>query len=188
MEQRTLTFFAEWLRLPKEQFRILVMLADVGAFRGNLSDMCRYFSVDPQDYHRRRFRTAIDELARRGFITAVRAGNTYQMEVIPKAEEITMPAEWVNRIRRHEYRTEDVAWEIVLKVQLWLLQNANNGLITNDDIAAGVNSSVSQVVAAKNVLQNKYQAFIKEYAYWNTGNCFRRKGQIIDMSAWWTTS
>ena len=188
MEHRILTFFAEWLTLPKEQFRILVMLADVGAFRGNLSDMCRYFSVAPQDYHRRRLRTAIDELTRQNLITAVRAGNTYQMEIIPKETEITMPAEWVNCVRQREYHTEDVAWEIVLKVQLWLLQNANNGLITNDDIAAGVNSSVSQMVAAKNVLQNEYQAFIKEYAYWNTGNCFRRKGQIIDMSAWWTTS
>ena len=163
------------------------MLADVGAFWGNLSDMCRYFSVDPQAYHRRRLRTAIEELARQNFIAVARAGNTYQMAHIPKATEITMPVEWVNRIRHHEYHTEDVAWEIVLKVQLWLLQNANNGLITNDDIAVDVNASVSQVVAAKNVLQNEYQAFIKDYAYWSTGNCFRRKGQIIDMSAWWTT-
>ena len=187
MEQRILTFYAEWLQLPKEQFRILVMLADVGAFRGNLSDICRYFAVDPQTHNRNRFRTAIEELARQNFIAVARAGNTYQMGSIPKETEITMPAEWVNRIRRHEYNTEDVAWEIVLKVQLWLLLNANNGLITNDDIAVGVNASVSQVVAAKNVLQNEYQAFIKDYAYWSTGNCFRRKGQIIDMSAWWTT-
>lgn len=164
------------------------MLADVGAFRGNLSDVCRYFSVDPQTRNRNRFRTAIEELACQNLIAVVRSGNTYQMECVPNATEITMPAEWVNRIRRHEYHTEDVAWEIVLKVQLWLMQNANNELITNENIALGVNSSVSQVVAAKNVLQNEYQAFIKEYAYWNTGNCFRRKGQIIDMSAWWTTS
>ena len=67
MEDRLLTFFAEWLLLPKEEFRILVMLADVGEFRGNLSDMCRYFSVDPQTHNRNRFRIAIDELARHGF-------------------------------------------------------------------------------------------------------------------------
>ena len=186
MEDRLLTFFAEWLLLPKEQFRILVMLADVGAFRGNLSDMCRYFSVDPQTQNRNRLRAAIDELTRRDYIQSARTGNTYQMSIIPKAEEITMPAEWVERIRRHDYTSESVAWEIVLKVQLWLMRNANDMLVTNDDIASGIDTSVSQVCAAKNVLQNEYQAFVKDYAYWNTGNCFRRKGQIIDMSAWWS--
>ena len=162
------------------------MLADVGAFRGNLSDMCRYFAVAPQTHNRNRFRTAIEELASQNFIAVVRMGNIYQMGIIPKETEITMPAEWVNRIRHHEYHTEDVAWEIVLKVQLWLMQNADSILVKNDDIANGINSSVSQIVAGKNVLQNEYQAFIKDYAYWSTGNCFLRKGQIINMSAWWT--
>ena len=185
MEQCILTFYAEWLQLPKEQFRILVMLADVGAFRGNLSDMCRYFSVDPQTHNRNRFRTAIDELAHQRFITVVKSGNTYQIECIPKETEITMPAEWVLRILRHEYSSEGVAWENVLKVQLWLMQNAKE-LVTNEDIAGAVGISISQVVAAMNVLKNGFQAFIKDYAYWSFGDTFRRKGQIIDMSAWWS--
>jgi hypothetical protein len=37
-----------------------------------------------------------------------------------------------------------------------------------------------------NVLKNEFQAFRKDYAYWGFGNTFRRKGQIIDMSAWWS--
>lgn len=186
MENRTLTFFAEWLPLPKEQFRILVMLADVGAFRGSLANMCRYFSVDPQTNNNNRVRAAIDELACHNYITVTRTGRTYQMTVIPKEQEITMPAEWVARIRRHEYNSEGVAWEIVLKVQLWLMQNANGMLVTNDEIAVGVDTSVSQVVAAMNVLKSEFQAFVKDYAYWCFGNTFRRKGQIIDMSAWWS--
>ena len=181
-----LTFFAEWLILPKEQFRILVMLADVGAFRGSLANMCGYFSVDPQTNNNNRLRAAIDELARHNYITVTRTGRTYQMTVIPKDQEITMPAEWVVRIRHHEYHTEDVAWETVLKVQLWLMQNANGKLVTNDEIAMGIDTSVSQVCAAKNVLEREYRALVKDYAYWNTGICFRRKGQIIDMSAWWS--
>ncbi len=178
--------YAEWLPLSKEQFRILVMLADLGESRGTLSDMCRYFSVDPQTHNRNRLRAAIDELTRRGFIRVSQTGRTYQMAVIPKETEITMPAEWVTRIRRHEYNSEGVAWEIVLKVQLWLMQNANGTLVTNDEIAADVDTSVSQVCAAKNVLEREYRALVKDYAYWNTGNTFRRKGQIIDMSAWWS--
>lgn len=185
METQMLTFFAEWLILPKEQFRILAMLADVGAFRGSLADMCRYFSVDPQTHNNNRLRAAIDELTRHHYITATRTGRTYQMTVIPKETEITMPAEWVLRILRHEYNSEGVAWENVLKVQLWLMQNAKE-LVTNEDISLDVGISISQVVAAMNVLKNEFQAFRKDYAYWNFGNTFRRKGQIIDMSAWWS--
>ena len=162
------------------------MLADVGVFRGTLADMCRYLSVDPQTHNRNRLRAAIDELTRHGFIQAARAGNTYQMSVIPKETEITMPAEWVARIRRHEYNSEGVAWEIVLKVQLWLLQNAKDMVVTNEEIASAIDISVSQVVAAIKVLKSEFQALIKDYAYWSFGNTFRRKGQIIDMSAWWS--
>lgn len=162
------------------------MLADVGAFRGTLSDMCRYFSVDPQTNNRNRLRIAIDELTRHGFIKTARAGRTYQMSIIPKETEITMPAEWVARIRHHEYNSEGVAWEIVLKVQLWLMQNAKDTVVTNEEIASAIDISVSQVVAAMKVLKSEFQAFIKDYTYWSFGNTFRRKGQIIDMSAWWS--
>lgn len=186
METQILTFFAEWLILPKEQFRILVMLADVGAFRGSLANMCGYFSVDSQTNNRNRLRAAIDELARHDFIKATRAGNTYQMMVIPKEQEITMPAEWVARIRHHEYNAEGVAWEIVLKAQLWLMQNTKDVVVTNEEIASAIDISVSQVVAAMNVLKSEFQAFRKSDAYWSFGDIFRRKGQIIDMSAWWS--
>ena len=181
-----LTFFAEWLILPKEQFRILVMLADVGAFRGALADMCRYFSVDSQTNNNNRLRAAIDELARYNYITVTRTGRTYQMTVIPKEQEITMPADWVARIRRHEYNAEGVAWENVLKAQLWLMQNTKDVVVTNEEIASAIDISVSQVVAAMNVLKSEFQAFRKSYAYWSFGDIFRRKGQIIDMSAWWS--
>ena len=163
----------------------MVMLADLGAFRGNLSDLCRYFSVDPQTRNRNQLRTAINELVRHGYIQSKRTGNTYQMTIVPKEEEITMPAEWVRRIRCHEYHTENVAWEIVLKVQLWLIPNAKN-IITNKKIAKCINISASQVVAAMNVLKNEFQAFVKEYAYWNVDNCFLRRGQVVDLSAWWS--
>ena len=181
-----LTFFAEWLALPKAQFRILVMLADVGAFRGALADMCRYFSVDPQTHNNNRLRAAIDELTRHHYIIATRTGRTYQMTVIPKEQEITMPAEWIARIRRHEYNSEGVAWENVLKAQLWLMQNTKDVVVTNEEIASAIDISVSQVVAAMNVLKSEFQAFVKDYTYWCFGNTFRRKGQIIDMSAWWS--
>lgn len=42
-------FYREWLPLNKKEFRILAMLADFGGeYHGNLTDMCRYFSVSPE--------------------------------------------------------------------------------------------------------------------------------------------
>ena len=181
-----MTFFAEWLQLPKEQFRILVMLADIGTFRGSLADMCRYFSVAPQTRNRNRVRLALDELARQAYITATRTGRTYNLSIIPKEKEITISAEYVARIRRHDYHTEAVAWEIVLKVLLWLSEYANGTEFQNSELAEGVGSSVSQCCAAKNVLEREYEAFIKEYIYHQAGEgVILRKGQVVNMCAWW---
>ena len=59
-------------------------------------------------------------------------------------------------------------------------------VVTNEEIASAIDISVSQVVAAMNVLKSEFQAFRKSDAYWSFGDSFRRKGQIIDMSAWWS--
>ena len=181
-----LTFYAEWLSLPKEQFRILAMLADKGEFQGNLSDMCRYFFVDPQTHHRNRLRAAIEALTRQGYIATQKTGRAYVMRAIPKAAEISIPAEWAECLRRHDYTVESVAWEVVLKVQLWLLQYSV-GVITNDLIAIDLGVSTSTVVAAKNVLEREYHAFRKRYVSDKINDYFYiRKGQIIDMAAWWS--
>lgn len=176
MAQVSLTFYAEWLSLPKEQFRILAMLADTGEFSGNLSDVCRYFSVNPQTRNRNAIRSAIEELQKQCYIKADLTGRTYRLSIIPKAEEISMPQEWAQRIIRHEYNTEAVSWEAVLKVMLWLTQN-DQGTITNGMIAADLGVSEGTVVAAKNVLEREYKAFIKKYDYEITSaDYFRRKG------------
>jgi hypothetical protein len=67
-----------------------------------------------------------------------------------------------------------------------VMQNTKDVVVTNEEIASDIGISISQVVAAMNVLKNEFQAFRKDYAYWSFGNTFRRKGQIIDMSAWWS--
>lgn len=56
-----IVFYAEWLPLQKKDFRIMAMLADVGEFKGNLSDLCRYFSLNPQQTHRTALRASIEE-------------------------------------------------------------------------------------------------------------------------------
>jgi len=186
MKRRTLTFYAEWLPLPKEQFRIMVMLADRGIFRGNLSDICRYFLVSPQTRHRNKYRSAIEALTKQGFITAKRTGRTYCLTGIPKEEEISIPVEWVDQIRQHEYSSRSVSWEIVLKVQLWLMMYSYGTIITNGAIASELEVSESTVSDAIYVLKTEFEAFKKRYAYdFKTYGFFQRKGQIIELSAFW---
>lgn len=182
----TAVFYLEWLGLDKSLFRILAMLADVGQFRGNLSDLCRYFSLDPQTKTRATLRNAIEELAATGFITCERSGNTYTLRVIPKANEIEIHREWLQRLKKHEYSSESVAWEMVLKVHLWIMLHSNDSLVKNDMIAADLNTSVSTIGSAKNVLQREYEAITRSYVSKKIGeNRFIREGQRLAASAWW---
>ena len=62
-------FYREWLPLNKKEFRILAMIADFGGeYHGNLTDMCRYFSVSPQHKNREALREAIRRLTDRHYI------------------------------------------------------------------------------------------------------------------------
>ena len=64
-KRKDLVFYKEWFPLPKGEFRILAMLADKGQFSGNLSDLCRYFFVNPQTRTRNRLQeleTFIEEI------------------------------------------------------------------------------------------------------------------------------
>ena len=74
-----IVFFWEWLRLPKEEFNILMMLADMGGCcKGNLSDMCRYFRVDPgNSKNKTPLKNAIESLTSKDFITYQKSGYTY---------------------------------------------------------------------------------------------------------------
>lgn len=122
MDER-IVFYREWLPLDKKEFRILAMLADQGEFCGNLSDLCNYFSLSPQQRNRNTLRTSIEQLAASGFITYTTKGRSYHIKVIPKAKEIRLCREWLRRLISHDYSSENVAWEQVLKVLLWILDS-----------------------------------------------------------------
>ena len=82
-------FYREWLPLNKKEFRILAMLADFGGeYHGNLTDMCRYFSVSPQHKNREALREAIQHLTDRHYIESSVNGRTYSLRIIPKEKEI----------------------------------------------------------------------------------------------------
>lgn len=183
---KRLIFYREWLPLAKSEFRILAMLADKGEFRGNLSDMCRYFSLNPQTHTRNQLRESIRELTERSFIESRLQGRTYTLQAVPKVEKLEMPRPWFERLKAHDYHSESVAWEQVLKVYLWI--SANTALVvTNDKIAAALGISVSTIGCAKNVLQRECEAITRRKVSEKIGeDFFQTIGQELIATAWWS--
>ena len=116
----TITFFWDWLPLDKREFRILAMLADVGTYEGNLTALCRYFSLDPQNSAINRLRNSIDALAEQGYIRKERRGRTYILQAIPipKGRTIRIKREWFVAVRDHQYHCASVSWEAICLIKL----------------------------------------------------------------------
>ena len=181
------SFYREWLPLPKAEFNILAMLAEQGgSYSGNYSDMCRYLGVTPQNRNRQSLQSALSSLVTAGFITHQSQGRTQMLSLIPKATEIALPRLWVQSVIRHDYSGESVAFSQVLKLFAWIAHN-KVPVVTNDEIAADLNISPSTVVSAKNVLEREYECITKKrISEKMRDNFYRNLGQELRANAFWT--
>lgn len=179
------TFYLEWLGVDKNQFRILSLLAPTGEFRGNLSDMCRSFNLGLRTKNRNTLKLGISELTENGYITSDKKGNTYTLKTITKETVIEIPAEWLEQIMNHNYSSESVAWQMVLKVLLWLCVN-REPIVTRDMIAEDLNCGVDTITSALNVLERDFNAIIREIiTKQNSKGEYRRIGLELTPVAWW---
>ena len=189
-KRKDLVFYREWFPLPKGKFRILAMLADKGQFNGNLSDLCRYFFVNPQTATRNRLANQINSLEEQGYIKVKRKGRTYTLTAIPKARIIKIAREHYELIRTRT-RTPDgesVAWENVLKVYLWALENNFDNIITNQMIQDDLLLSAGVICSAKNVLDREFGAIHRQKVSKLTSDGeIYTIGQNIGASAFWNT-
>ena len=187
---KDLVFYREWFPLPQGEFRILAMLADKGQFNGNLSDLCRYFFVNPQTATRNRLANQINSLEEQGYIKVKRKGRTYTLTAIPKARIIKIAREHYELIRTRT-RTPDgesVAWENVLKVYLWALENNFDNIITNQMIQDDLLLSAGVICSAKNVLDREFGAIHRQKVSKLTSDGeIYTIGQNIGASAFWDT-
>ena len=180
------TFYSEWLGVEKNQFRILSLLAPTGEFRGNLTDMCEKLDISTQTRNRNILRSNIKELADGGYITCNQSGRTYNLTASPKGTVIEIPTEWLDRIMSHNYSSENVSWQAVLKVFLWIMINSQEPVVTRSEIADSVNIGVDTVTSALNVLENEYNAIIRNKVTKQVENGeYRCIGLEIRPSAWW---
>lgn len=181
-----MTFYWEWLLLDKKDFRILAMLADKGTFTGTLTDLCRYLSLSTQSKHTTQLRNSIEALTENGFISCQQNGRTYTLQAVPKGNEIILPRRWTESIIHHEYSSESVAWEQVLKVFLWIHQN-RTPIIQDNMIAEDLNISTSTITCAKNVLERELHAITREIEKVQlTDGSKRNVGQRLGAIAEWS--
>ena len=187
---KDLVFYREWFPLPKGEFRILAMLADKGQFSGNLSDLCRYFFVNPQTATRNRLANQINSLEEQGYIKVKRKGRTYTLTAIPKARIIKIAREHYELIRTRT-RTPDgesVAWENVLKVYLWALENNFDNIITNQMIQDDLLLSAGVICSAKNVLDREFGAIHRQkVSKLMPDGEIHTIGQNLGTSAFWNS-
>lgn len=179
------TFYFEWLGVDKNQFRILSLLAPTGEYRGNLSNMCRRFNLSLQTNNRNSLESSISELTEYGHITSDKNGRTYTLKAIPKETVIEIPTDWLEQIMNHNYTSESVAWQMVLKVLLWLCVN-QEPIVKRDMIAEDLNCGVDTITSALNVLQRDFNAIIREIiTKQNSKGEYRRIGLELTPVAWW---
>ena len=181
-----LPFYKEWMYLPKEDFRILTMLAaHHGKYSGTLTDMCGYFTETAQSKNRKRIKDSISSLENGDYLHSEKKGNTFSLQVIPKETEIPLSREFVESVMRHDYSTESVAPANVLKMYLWACQN-NEELTTNAAISSDLGISESTICAAKNVLEKEYKTLNRKRVSKKVNeDFFIYEGQFLQPNVLW---
>ena len=189
MQEDLITFDIEWLSLPKGEFRLLVMIADIGGDIKCLSNACRYFGLrDDETSTKDKMKEDLQSLADKGIINLTKIKRRYYATLNPIAKEniITINREYLKTIMQRNYEAK-VAWEQVLKCYLWLSSETKPDIIfTNNEISMALNISTSTISKAKSPLKNEYNAVeIKKVKDKISENEYRTRGQIAELNAWW---
>lgn len=192
MPQNAIILDYDWLSLPKGEFRLLVMIADVGSNLGCASAICRYFrpqTRNPQSDTRNRVVNDLELLVKKGFITLTKRGRRYKAtfkKPIEEENKITIEREYLHKIMKREYDVS-VAWEQVLKCYLWLqCETTPLTIFTNQEIAEALKISPSTIVSAKRPLKKEYGAVaIDKLTKKNNKNEYKTLGQVAYLSKWW---
>lgn len=141
-----------WLKLPKEEFRILMMLADKGDYSGNFNSMFDYFKIGASQTNRNRITAALESLKKQGIIEYNRVGNMQNVKLIP-TEEINYEVDKKQYVEiiTHEAFSVSVDRFAVVKVWAWYLTN-QNVQFTASVVSSDTTLSKSTIGLAKRVL------------------------------------
>lgn len=186
MQEELLTFDIEWLSLPKAEFKMLVMIADKGQDLGNASDLCRYFNLSPQSKNKDNLREALENLSEQKIIDLMKIKNNYVAILLNQTSQenkVCLKRKYATEILHHNY-TQTVAWEVVLKVYIWLLKVGEN-IFTNRQIGDCIGVSESTVTEAKNALKEMGAVWLEKVTIKESEQFYKCIGQKVEPSAFW---
>jgi len=178
-------FDYNWLSLPKNDFRVLVMILDLDGNLGNKSDMCRYLDVSAISQNKTRIINGLKSLENQGIIIIKKSKRKYLATIQnPIEKEIAVKREYIKTIMKHEYESS-VAWPQVLKCYLWLLPLSAETIFTRKTAADILKTSVSTVGSSLEALI-EYDALTKEKIVEKISeNEYRTLGLKTEINSWW---
>lgn len=183
-KEKEITFYKEWLHLPKDQFRILLYMVQNGSLSGNLSDMCKCFDLSPQNKNRNNIRITIELLAKNRFIECTKEGRVYNLSLIPQETKIQINYDWIDIITSKHPYSRSVAKENVIKVLLWLIDKGSE-MFQNSQIEEDLGISETTICDAKYILNNDFALISLEYKKRKTEEgLYYTEGQIVTIAAW----
>lgn len=144
---------------------MIVLLADNHlAYRGTLTDMCKFLDVASRDSRTNaKIKTAIENLEKSGKIKTIKDGNTWTLTLAKKAERdkqiIRIRKDWITALR--ECDKCGVDWSASLKVWLYFIEHGNE-ITTNEKMREELMLSESTIVKAKKVLSGELWAIMTD--------------------------
>ena len=84
-------FSKEWLNLKKYHFKILTMVTVLAdnkkTYRGKISDLCQYLTIQPSSANIKNIKSAIECLAENGYITITIDKDIYTISLSKATEK-----------------------------------------------------------------------------------------------------
>ncbi|MEQ8200131.1 MAG: hypothetical protein ABRQ24_01785 [Syntrophomonadaceae bacterium] len=188
MKYDMVEFDKEWLILAKHEFKILTMITVLAenklAYRGTLTDMCRFMDITAQKNNTDKIKKAIKYLQDNKYLHSILDVNVYTLTLTKEAERwkdvISIKREWVYIAKDIDSETD---WINVLKIWLYSIDN-DTQLTKIDIIAEQLNITPSIVKRAMKALKNIGAIKTKKETVKIDENIYRCKGQIIVTSAY----
>lgn len=153
----------EWVSAENYEFKILVMIACLAqekmAFRGTLNDMCQFLGVKEYANNKNNIKQAIQRLEEKKDILVMREGHIWTLTLSVSAERkpkiIRIKNDYINTIKSYKANNpkDNVSWENILKVLVFIWDEQQEHIYTQKDIAAKANVSVSTVGRAFKALE-----------------------------------
>lgn len=148
-----------WIETDKIEFKLLIMSSVLAienrAFLGTIDDITSYLGISNNATNHSKINKALNNLSNQGFIKLFKDKANYIIALSYNAKSnskiIAIQRTWIELIRTYKNKN-NVAWETILRIFLYLLGNTDKYVLTYKEIAQDLKISVSTIQKAIKVI------------------------------------